>query len=58
MVTRSSSSASSVEAKLADYEMPAGYQLVFSGENETIQDAMGQMVLTASILCSSVSCPL
>ena len=37
--------AGDVEAKLADYEMPAGYQLVFSGENETIQDAMGQMVL-------------
>ena len=37
--------AGDVEAKLADYEMPAGYQLVYSGENETIQDAMGQMVL-------------
>ncbi len=37
--------AADVEEKLADYEMPAGYQLVFSGENETIQDAMEQMVL-------------
>ncbi|MCI9336893.1 MAG: MMPL family transporter [Lachnospiraceae bacterium] len=37
--------AGDVEEKLADYEMPAGYQLVFSGENETIQDAMEQMVL-------------
>ncbi len=37
--------ATDVEEKLADYEMPAGYQLVFSGENETIEDAMEQMVL-------------
>lgn len=37
--------ATAVEEKLANYEMPAGYQLVFSGENETIQDAMEQMVL-------------
>lgn len=34
-----------VEEKLADYEMPAGYKLVFSGENEMINDAMGQIVL-------------
>ena len=37
--------AADVEKKLADYPVPAGYQLVFSGENETIQDAMEQMVL-------------
>ena len=37
--------ATEVEEKLADYPVPAGCQLVFSGENETIQDAMEQMVL-------------
>ena len=34
-----------VEKKLADYEVPVGYQLVFSGENEMINDAMGQVLL-------------
>jgi len=34
-----------VEKKLADYELPAGYRLVFSGENEMIMDAMEQIVL-------------
>ena len=34
-----------VERKLADYETPAGYRLVFSGENEMINDAMGQIFL-------------
>ena len=34
-----------VERQLADYEMPAGYRLVFSGENEMINDAMGQILL-------------
>ena len=34
-----------VEEKLADYEMPDGYQLVFSGENEMIMDAMSQVML-------------
>ena len=34
-----------VERELADYEMPAGYRLVFSGENEMINDAMGQVLL-------------
>ncbi len=34
-----------VEAKLANYEVPAGYRLVFSGENEMIVDAMQQIVL-------------
>ena len=34
-----------VERQLADYEMPAGYRLVFSGENEMINDAMGQIFL-------------
>lgn len=37
--------ADDVEKALADYQVPAGYQLVFSGENETIEDAMEQMVL-------------
>ena len=36
---------SDVERKLADYELPAGYQLVFSGENEMIVDAMEQIML-------------
>ncbi len=31
--------------RLADYELPEGYSLVFSGENETINDAMEQLVL-------------
>lgn len=34
-----------VEKKLADYELPNGYRLVFSGENETINDALGQVLL-------------
>lgn len=34
-----------VEEKLKDYQVPAGYRLVFSGENETIREAMEQMVL-------------
>lgn len=34
-----------VEKKLADYQMPAGYSLKFSGENETINDAMQQLLL-------------
>ncbi len=34
-----------VENRLADYELPSGYRLVFSGENETINDAMQQIVL-------------
>lgn len=34
-----------VEEKLADYDMPAGYRLIFSGENEMINDAMSQIIL-------------
>lgn len=34
-----------VEESLADYQLPAGYSLVFSGENETIVDAMQQILL-------------
>ena len=37
--------ASAVEDKLAGYELPAGYRLVSSGENETIMDAMEQIML-------------
>lgn len=37
--------ASRVEAKLADYPVPEGYSLVFSGENEMINDAIGQVLL-------------
>ncbi|MCQ2539929.1 MAG: efflux RND transporter permease subunit [Acetatifactor sp.] len=34
-----------VEKALASYKMPAGYRLVFSGENEMINDALGQLGL-------------
>ena len=34
-----------VEEKLASYEVPAGCQLVFTGENEMINDAMKQVML-------------
>ncbi len=34
-----------VEERLADYQIPAGYSLVFSGENEMIVDAMQQILL-------------
>ena len=37
--------AAAVEKKLADYTMPDGYRLVFAGENETINDAMEQVML-------------
>lgn len=36
---------SDVEEKLEGYELPDGYKLVFSGENETINEAMGQVML-------------
>ncbi len=36
---------SAVEDKLAGYELPSGYQLVSSGENEMIVDAMEQIML-------------
>ena len=34
-----------VEERLAEYDLPDGYKLVFSGENEIINDAMGQVML-------------
>ena len=34
-----------LESRLADYEVPEGYRLVFAGENETINDAMEQVML-------------
>lgn len=34
-----------VEEKLKDYELPTGCKLVFSGENEMINDAMSQIML-------------
>ncbi len=37
--------AADVEDKLSGYELPAGYRLVFSGENEMIVDAMEQVML-------------
>lgn len=37
--------AGAVSEKLADYELPSGYQLVSSGENEMIMDAMEQIML-------------
>ena len=41
--------AGDVNDKLADYELPAGYQLVFSGENEMIVDAMEQVMLMLAL---------
>ena len=37
--------ASAIEDKMEHFEVPAGYSIVYSGENETINDAMGQMLL-------------
>lgn len=37
--------ASVLEDRLKDYEVPEGYKLVFAGENETINDALGQVGL-------------
>lgn len=34
-----------VNEAIGQYELPAGYTLVFSGENETINDAMSQVLL-------------
>ncbi len=34
-----------VENRLADYQLPEGYSLVFAGENEMINDAIGQVLL-------------
>ncbi len=34
-----------LEEKMKSYELPAGYSIVYSGENETINDAMEQLVL-------------
>jgi multidrug efflux pump subunit AcrB len=34
-----------IEKKLQDYDTPEGYSVVMSGENETINDAIGQVVL-------------
>lgn len=34
-----------VEAALKDYELPAGYTMEMQGEDETIKDAMGQLML-------------
>ncbi len=37
--------ATAVEQKLKNYEVPEGCKLVFAGENETINDALGQVGL-------------
>ncbi len=34
-----------IEDRLEDYQLPEGYRFVFSGENEMINDAMGQVLL-------------
>ena len=34
-----------IEKRLADYEVPDGYRLVYGGENEMINDALGQVLL-------------
>ena len=36
---------SAIEDKMESFEVPAGYSIVYSGENETINDAMEQMLL-------------
>ena len=36
---------SASEEKMESFEVPAGYSIVYSGENETINDAMEQMLL-------------
>ena len=37
--------AAALERRMKDYRVPEGYRLVFSGENETINDALGQLLL-------------
>ncbi len=34
-----------IEDKMEGYELPEGYRIVFSGENEMINDALGQVIL-------------
>jgi len=34
-----------LEKKMESYQVPAGYSIVYAGENETINEAMGQMLL-------------
>ncbi len=34
-----------LEDRMEDYEVPAGYSIVYSGENETINDALEQVML-------------
>lgn len=38
-----------VEEALKDFKLPKGYSLKMQGENETIQDAMGQLVLMLAL---------
>ncbi len=38
-----------VEEALKDFELPKGYDLKMQGENETIEDAMGQLVLMLAL---------
>ncbi len=38
-----------VEDALKDFKLPKGYDLKMEGENETIQDAMGQLVLMLAL---------
>ncbi|NLW12191.1 MAG: MMPL family transporter [Clostridiaceae bacterium] len=35
--------------KMAEYEVPAGFELEITGENESIQDAMGDLVLMIAL---------
>ena len=34
-----------LEEKMKNYQVPAGYSIVYTGENETINEALGQLVL-------------
>ncbi|NLH58024.1 MAG: efflux RND transporter permease subunit, partial [Clostridiales bacterium] len=40
---------SDVEAVLADYDLPDGYELIFSGENEAIRDSIGDILLMIAL---------
>lgn len=40
---------SDVEAVLEDYDLPEGYELIFSGENEAIRDSIGDILLMIAL---------
>ena len=44
-MTEKEQAEAALEEKMESYEVPAGYSIVYSGENETINDAMEQLML-------------